>query len=153
VRKVSEERTHLIARRSFSLGQQNRLTLTLLLPLCPQTSGASLPLLFSGRWRLVYIFRSVGRRCCIGSCWEDLSWQICKQRCTSLPSYSRREVVLVTLTPLDKVIFAQGWGQFTPPCYDKLAKTDSRDFQVTIYRESCNTIYHGEYRVLISPVP
>jgi hypothetical protein len=88
----------------------------------------------------------------IGSCWEDLSWQICKQRCTSLPSYLRREVVLVNLFPLDKVILAPGGGEFTPPRYPRPTKTDSRSFQVTIYRESCNMIYHGEYRVLIAPI-
>jgi hypothetical protein len=64
----------------------------------------------------------------------------------------RREVVLVSLFPLDKVILAPGGGEFTPPRYPRPTKTDSRSFQVTIYRESCNMIYHGEYRVLIAPI-
>lgn len=46
----------------------------------------------------------------------------------------RREVVLVNLFPLDKVIMPQGGGQFTPPCYDKLAKTDSRSVQAASYQ-------------------
>jgi hypothetical protein len=132
VRKVSEERTHLIARRSFSLGQQNRLTLTLLLPLCPQTSES---FRLHPRYDYNWCTSSVGRMSRIGSCWEDLSWQICKQRCTSLPSYLRREVVLVNLFPLDKVIVPQGGGHFTPLCYDTLPKTDSRSDQASSYRD------------------